>query len=368
MRLVSRSLKCSEVHMRLQKTLLVAGAALGAACLARQAVRWSRWFSFRGKVVLVAGGSRGLGLVLARKLVAAGAKVAICARTAEDVERAGKELAEHGGDVFGMACDIRDPAQVETLVRRVEGLWGPIDVLLNVAGVIQVGPLDSMTLKDFHVAMDTHCFGALHTILAVLPGMRRRRWGRIVNIASIGGKQAVPHLVPYDASKFALVGLSNGLRTELAQDGILVTTACPTLMRTGSQRNATFKGRHRQEYAWFSLGGATPIVSMSAERAADQILRACQYGEAELYITNWLNPPVIATQLFPALTREVLTLINRLLPPMGGIGRQAAFGYESESFISPSPLTVLAEHAARKNNEMQPRAAVQEPTRYSRSP
>jgi NAD(P)-dependent dehydrogenase (short-subunit alcohol dehydrogenase family) len=338
-----------------QKLLIAAAGALAGACAVERMVRWSRWFDYRGKVVIVAGGSRGLGLVLARKLVAAGAKVAICARTAEDVETAAQELSEHGGNVLGSACDVRDLEQVQTFVKRVENVWGRVDVLFNVAGVIQVGPLESMTLADFHEAMDTHCFGPLHMILAVLPGMRTRRWGRIVNVASIGGKQAVPHLIPYDASKFALVGLSHGLRTELMKDGILVTTANPTLMRTGSQRNATFKGRHRQEYAWFSLGGAMPIVSMSADRAADQILRACQHGDGDVFITNWLNPPVLASELFPALTREVLAVINRLLPQPGGIGRRGAFGYESESFISPSPLTTLAEQAARHNNEMQPR-------------
>ncbi len=338
-----------------RNAILAAAGAFAGACLVKNALRASRWFSYRGKVAIVTGGSRGLGLVLARKLVAAGAKVAICARTSEDVQRAAHELSDLGADVYGAACDIRDFNQVLAFVERVEEIWGRVDLLFNVAGVIQVGPLESMTLADFHEAMDTHCFGPLHMILAVLPGMKARRWGRIVNIASIGGKQAVPHLIPYDASKFALVGLSHGLRTELMKDGILVTTANPTLMRTGSPRNATFKGRHRQEFAWFSLGGAMPIVSMSAERATEQIMRACQHGDGDVFITNWLNPPVIASQLFPALTREVLALINRLLPPPGGIGRRGAFGYESESFISPSPLTALADQAARHNNEMSPR-------------
>jgi hypothetical protein len=86
-------------------------------------------------------------------------------------------------------------------------------------------------------------------------------------------------------------------------------------------------------------------------------LRACQHGDGDVFITNWLNPPVIASELFPALTREVLAFVNLLLPRPGGIGRRGAFGYESESFISPSPLTALAESAARNNSEMQPRAA-----------
>ena len=95
-------------------------------------------------------------------------------------------------------------------------------MLVNNAGVIQVGPIEVMTHEDFELAMKAHFWGPLNTILAVLPSMRQRRQGRIVNICSIGGKVSVPHLVPYSASKFALVGLSKGLRAELMKDGIML--------------------------------------------------------------------------------------------------------------------------------------------------
>ena len=347
------------MHRWKKGVLLAAGAGLGAWLALKTAVRHSRWFDFAGKSVLIMGGSRGLGLVLARQLVSQGAKVSMCARTEDDVQHAADELRANGGDAIGLTCDVRIPAEVEAVVDEVLARWNRIDVLLNVAGIIEVGPLDTMTLEDFHNAMETNCFGPLHAVLAALPAMRRQQWGRIVNVASIGGKQAVPHLVPYDMSKFALVGLSNGLRTELAKDGILVTTASPTLMRTGSPRNAAFKGRHREEYAWFSIGGSLPLVSMDAERAAAQILRACQAGDGDVYITNLLNPPVLAAQLAPALTAEILGFINRLLPSAGGIGQRKARGYESESLASPSPLTVLSDRAAEANNEMRPRPSTQ---------
>src|SRR5947208_13760729 len=115
--------------------------------------------------------------------------------------------------------------------------------------------------------------------------MRAHREGRIVNISSIGGRVSIPHLVPYSASKFALVGLSDGLRAELAKDNVIVTTVCPGLMRTGSPRNATFKGRHRAEYAWFAISDSLPVTSMDAGRAARQIVEACRYGEAEVVLS-----------------------------------------------------------------------------------
>ena len=230
----------------LKSVLVMGGIGVGSALAARAILRQSRWFSFAGNTVIVTGGSRGLGLVIARQLVDAGARVAISARTENQLQIAEQELRERGGDVVGIRCDVRDRAQVQSMVDQAHSRWGHVDVLMNVAGVIEVGPFDAMTLADFHRSMDTHCWGALHTVLAVLPGMRQRGWGRIVNIASLGGKRAVPHMIPYAASKFALVGLSNGLRTELAQDGILVTTICPGLMRTGSPRNARFKGQNQK--------------------------------------------------------------------------------------------------------------------------
>src|SRR5262249_21748751 len=161
---------------------------------------------------------------------------------------------------LAVPCDVTDRKQADALVATVLARWRPIDVLVNNAGTICVGPQETMTEEDYREAMQTNFWGPLHMIEAVLPGMRQRRSGRIVNIASIGGKVSVPHLLPYSASKFALVGLSEGLRAELAKDGILVTTVCPGLMRTGSPRNATFKGQNTAEYAWFSISDSLPLL------------------------------------------------------------------------------------------------------------
>lgn len=338
----------------LQKVLAAGGVGLAAMLAARAALRRSRRFSFDGKAVLVTGGSRGLGLVLARQLVEAGARVAILARTAEDLASAAEELRARGGEVLTLCCDVGDAEGVRRCVQEVVERFGRIDVLFNVAGVIHVGPLDAMTREDFRRAMDTHFWGPLYTAQEALPAMRRQRWGRIVNVASLGGKRAVPHMLPYTASKFALVGLSNGLRTELAQENILVTTIVPSLVRTGSPRNALFKGQHRKEYAWFSLGGSLPFTAMRAEQAAAQILRACRDGEREVLLRSPANLGVALQSLFPETTQSLLVAAGRLMPPMGGIGTRAARGYDSESRWSPSALTRLGEEAAVRNNEMRP--------------
>jgi NAD(P)-dependent dehydrogenase (short-subunit alcohol dehydrogenase family) len=244
--------------------LITTTGAAAALVALRTALRKN--YSFRDKSVVITGGSRGLGLEMARLFAQEGAKVTLIARTKETLEKAQVELEKTGASVLAIRCDIRDRGHVEAAIADVVRHFGSVDVLVNNAGIIQVGPYDRMQLDDYEDAMATHAWGPLYMTKAVLPQMRRQGSGRIVNISSIGGKVAVPHLLPYTMSKFALTGLSQGLTAELAQDAILVTTVCPGLMRTGSHINASFKGRNRSEYAWFSISGALPLLSIDAKR------------------------------------------------------------------------------------------------------
>jgi NAD(P)-dependent dehydrogenase (short-subunit alcohol dehydrogenase family) len=331
--------------------MLLGGLGL-ASWLGYRLYQASRAFRFNGKTVILTGGTRGLGLVMARQLAREGANLAVCAHDPEEVQRAHQDLSERGVRVVARACDLRYRDRVGEFVDEVRRHFGAIDVLINNAGIISVGPVETMTLEDFYDAMAINYFAAVHTILEVLPEMRSRGEGRIVNITSIGGKVSVPHLLPYSASKFALVGLSEGLRSELAKDGIIVTTICPWLMRTGSPRNAMFKSQHRAEYTWFILSDSLPGISMSAERAARRILNACRYGEAEVILSLPAKLAVLLHGVAPGLTADVYGWINRLLPGPGGIGSQSVPGRQSESKLAPSWLTALTERAARENNEM----------------
>jgi short-subunit dehydrogenase len=189
---------------------------------------------------------------------------------------------------------------------------------------------------------------------AAIPAMRRQGGGRIVNVASIGGKIAVPHLAPYCASKFALAGLSDAVRGEVAKDDIYVTTVCPGLMRTGSPFNAWFKGRHRDEFAWFVISDSMPVASIDASRAAAQIVDACRHGDAELVITWPARLAVIANAMMPEAVALALGLANRVLlpPPTDGSGDRRHSGWQSLSDRVPSKLTALTERAAEQNNEL----------------
>jgi short-subunit dehydrogenase len=352
----SYELGAGDIFVAEQTNKWLIGAVLGIGAIAalNSFKKSRRHFDFKNRVVLITGGSRGLGLVMARELAQEGARLAICARNSEELKRAQADLKSHGAEVFETVCDLRSQSDVDRMVQEVRAHYGQIDVLINNAGVIQVGPLEVQTQEDFKEAMDIHFWAPFYTMQAVLPEMRERGEGRIVNISSIGGKIPVPHLTPYCASKFALVGLSSAMRVELAKDNVFVTTVCPGLMRTGSPVNALFKGQNEKEYAWFSLGDALPFTSTSAERAARQIIAAAQRGDAELIITIQAQLATKFYGLFPNFSAEIASLVNQLLPAAGGIGKALMRGKESKSWLSPSILTALSDQASVRNNELKP--------------
>ena len=327
-------------------------AALGYLGI-KTAVREWRRIDLRRKVVVITGGSRGLGLVLAREFADLGARVAICARDEAELRRAHENFLSSRDNFLTVACDVSDRAQVTKMVAEVRDTLGPIDVLVNNAGTITVAPVENMTIADFEEAMRTHFWGPVYTSLAVMDEMKERRRGRIVNISSIGGKIAVPHLLPYDASKFALSGFSQGLRAELGKYRVWVTTVYPGLMRTGSPRNAQFKGQHRKEYTWFTVGDSIPGASMNARRAARKIVSACVHGDGEVVLGLPAKAAARIHSLMPGIVNELLGLGNRFLMPDPADGQDAPRrGFESETAITRSVLTALTRAAERENNQI----------------
>jgi NAD(P)-dependent dehydrogenase (short-subunit alcohol dehydrogenase family) len=324
------------------------GAALAAAAWRRRAA-----MDFNGRVALVTGGSRGLGLLIARELGRLGARVTIVARDEAELERARTDLHSRGVDATILVADIARGSDADRIVDSVVAREGRLDILVNNAGVIQAGPMEHMTIGDFEEAMAVHFWAPLRTMRAAIPHMRRAGGGRIVNVSSIGGKIGVPHLVPYCASKFALTGLSTSSRAELAKDGILVTTVSPGLMRTGSPFNAWFKGRHRQEFTWFAIADSLPVMSMDADRAAAQIVNAARRGDAELVVTWPARMAVLAAAIVPNVLARAMSVTNRFLPaPAEEGGDERRTGWQSSTRWAPSVLTRLTERAAAENNEL----------------
>jgi short-subunit dehydrogenase len=217
-----------------------------------------------------------------------------------------------------------------------------------------------MTVDDIRRVVDVNFFGAVNVMEAVVPGMRGRRSGSIVNVASVGGVVPVPHLAAYCAGKFALNGFSLAVGAELRRHGISVSVVNPGLMRTGSPVNATFKGRTRAEYGWFALSDSLPLVSVSAERAVDDILRACRKRRPFTILSLPAHLGAMARALAPNAVSLIMGLVNGMLPRPTGDRNRYARGHESQSVLVPSAATVLTQNAELRNNEASARRSASE--------
>jgi short-subunit dehydrogenase len=324
-----------------------AGAAAWGA--ARRLAR----VSLEGKIALVTGGSRGLGLVLARDLGLKGMRIVICARDEEELERARATLAAEGIQATALPGDVADEECMAGLIADVEENVGPIDVLVNNAGIMQVGPAETMRPDDYRRAMDVMFWGALYTSEAVLPRMRARRRGTIVNVTSIGAAVGIPHLAPYVAAKFALRGWSEALSAESSRHGVTVVTVVPGFMRTGSFGHALVKGKRYSEASLFALAASLPLLTSSAERAGRRIVRAIEHGERFVVIGAPAKLLRVAHALFPAAIVRGFGVVNRLLP-RADEGERDEIALPGELFrrgLARSVLTTLGDRAARRYNE-----------------
>ena len=339
-------------------TLLALGLVAGSYALKTYLAARAR-LEFSGKSVVITGGSRGLGLELARLFVADGAKVALLARDGAELGRAREELlhiAPHA-EVLSVVCDVTSEDAVHSAIERVVSRFDTLDALVNVAGIIQVGPLEHMSLHDFDEAININLRGPLITTLASLPHLKRAAranvghgGARIVNIASIGGIVALPHMAPYATSKFGLVGFSNATRAELAKDGVRVLTVCPSTIRTGSHVHAMFKGDHEKEYTAFAAAAEAPLVTMNASAAAREIYEAAKRGDDEL-LPGVARFAAAGAHWFPGVTSVASKLIARVMPSAtDASGDELKTGAQSRS-ATPPVLTHNSDKASARNNE-----------------
>ncbi len=270
-------------------------------------------------------------MALARRYARIHARLILNGRDPEKLQQAKATLLAEGtikapADCLLLPADLTKKDEVGLMIEQAFGHFERIDVLINVAGVIEVGPIENQPTEVFEQVMQANFFSALYTTQAALPYLLRQsplndtgpgssRRASIVNISSIGGKVAVPHLLPYTAAKFALTGFSEGLHAELRAKGVRVTTICPGLMRTGGENNATFVGNVAREKAWFLLSAKTPVISASVTHSADRIFHAQQRGAAEITITPqaWLAARL--TGLAPGCVAVASSLANQYLLP-----------------------------------------------------
>lgn len=306
-------------------------------------------------LALVLGSSRGLGLLVAHELAGRGHAVVLTSRTLADLEGARAQILElhPGAEVHVREVDVRDREAVVAMVDDIESTVGPIEVLITVAGVIQVGPAAAMTFEHFDSAIGTMLEGPVNVTLPVLERMRRRGRGRIGTVTSIGGEVTPPHLWPYAVAKAGAVAFSEGLAAELAGTGITSTTIVPGLMRTGSHTAAQFTGQAEKEYAWFGPAASLPLLSMDAERAAAKMVDAVLAGHVRCELTPLTVVGVRFRGLLPGLTTRLMGVASRVLPGADGPGETISGTEARQRLSSPvvNTLTTLGDRAARRNNE-----------------
>ena len=308
-----------------------------------------------GEVAVVTGASRGLGLLLATELARRGCRLLICARDQAELDRAAVRLRATGAEVATVTCDIAREESAALLIDQAQEHYGRLDILISNAGIIRVGPVESTKPADFEEALAIMAVAPARLALAALPLMKAQGHGRIVTITSLGGKLAVPHLMPYSMAKFAAVGFSDGLRAELGRGPVTVTTVVPGLMRTGSHVNALFAGRRDQEYTWFSLGASLPLVSMDAERAARQIVAGVAQRRAEVFLTPAGQVAGRLAGVAPGLTTAVLHATQQLLLPAPDGDGTAVPGRRLRPALSEpvfGALTRMGRRASGRFNEL----------------
>ncbi len=339
--------------MKTRSALLLGAAAVGVSAAAREYWLKSHEDSLAGEVALITGGSRGLGLALAREFAAEGCRIALCARVEDELAAAVSDLRSRGAEVFAFAADVSRQDDVDTLIAAVTAHFGRIDILVNNAGVIQVGPVQNFDPADFEEAMQTNFWGTVRPTLAVLPQFLQSGKGRIVNISSIGGKVSMPHLLPYVSSKYAVAGFSQGLAAELGPQGIKVTAIFPGLLRTGSFVQALFKGDQKKEAEWFTLGASLPGISMDPARAARQIVRAVRRGERDLTLSLPAKTAAVLNGLFPGGVGEILSVVSSAILPAAASGKKTKSGGSLWPALHPAvrAVSALGVRAMRNYNQ-----------------
>lgn len=259
--------------------------------------------NLEGKVVLITGASRGLGVDIAKAFAAKGAKVALAARSKGELEQVRAGLP---GSI-AVAADVGSLDSLRALVTEVERALGPIDVVVNNAGIEQVADFETTDFETLEAVMRVNVTGAAWLTRLVAPSMISRRSGHICNISSVAGITAVPHNAIYSASKHALVGFSRSLRVELADHGVEVSVVCPGFVKGGM---------------FLQWGREAPksVGTVTAQQVADAVVAAVQKNRGEVVVAPGLSR---IADWFTAIAPELAVSVMRRMGVVDYMREQA---------------------------------------------
>jgi short-subunit dehydrogenase len=250
----------------------------------------------RDRVVLITGASRGLGVDMARAFAKEGSKLALAARSGSELEKVRAELESKGAKAVSVPTDVSDLASLRALVKETEASLGPIDVLVNNAGIEQVCDFETMDLESMEQILAVNVLGVVWLTRLVVPSMIARGSGHVCNIASLAGVTPVPHNTVYSTTKHAVYGFSRSLRMELADKGVEVSVVCPGFVEGGM---------------FLQWGRPAPKVtgSVTSEQVADAVIKAVRNNKGEIIVTKGLGK--IADVTFAAMPEIAAKVMKR---------------------------------------------------------
>lgn len=233
-----------------------------------------------GKAAVITGGGRGIGAAVARALAAAGAGVLLAARTQAQVEAVAGELVATGAGAWAARCDVTDPASVRALAEVAQRRLGKVDILINNAGLGLSAPIQKITLEDWNGLFTINATGTLLCTQVFLPGMIERRWGRVVNVASIAGLRGGQYIAAYSAAKHAVIGFTRSVAVEVGPYGVTVNAVCPgwvdTAMTAENIRRIMDKTGRTREQVLEAIFRTTPQRRLlSPNEVAHAVLSLC---------------------------------------------------------------------------------------------
>lgn len=251
--------------------------------------------NFKNKLVLITGASSGIGLAAALQFAKKGANLILVARNKDKLQQAADELKKFSTSVFVYECDVSKKSDVENMAKSILEKHDSIDILVNNAGFAIYGPVSKLSIEEIESQMATNYFGMIYCVKNFLPSMINKKSGHIVNVASVAASFGLPGIASYCASKFAMLGFSEGLKHELKGTGVGITVVSPIMVRTNFFDHPSFE----------KMPKYSP-TSLSPETVANAILKAANSSRLEIIVPPFVRGAVWMKETFPYLINPIL--------------------------------------------------------------